>query len=175
MAWEMSPMRAPGRAAAIPARSARSVASISATLSAGLRSPTRKLIGGVRDDSAQGDGEVEREQVAVGERVVVRQPVQHGVVDRRADVVAERPAPEGRRVVDVAGLARRPRRSSPGPTGRCPAGWCRPRSGPSASAGCRRPARRPPSPAAARRGSGSRSCGAFLARPITIPVILSRY
>ena len=59
--------------------------------------------GGVGDDPVLGDGEVERQQIAVGERVVVRQPVQHGVVDRGADVVAERAAPEGRLVVDVAG------------------------------------------------------------------------
>ena len=40
------------------------------------------------------DGEVEAQQVAVGEPVVVRQSVQYGVVDRGADVVAERPAPK---------------------------------------------------------------------------------
>ena len=51
-----------------------------------------------------GDGEVERQQVAVGKRVVVWQSVEHGVVDGRADVVAERPASEGRLVVDVTGL-----------------------------------------------------------------------
>ena len=44
MAWEMSPMRAPGPAAAIPALSARSVASIIATLSGGCESPTTKLM-----------------------------------------------------------------------------------------------------------------------------------
>ena len=44
MAWEMSPMRAPGPAAAIPALNARSVASIIATLSGGLTSPTMKLM-----------------------------------------------------------------------------------------------------------------------------------
>ena len=44
MALEMSPMRAPGPAAAIPALSARSVALIMATLSAGRVSPTTKLI-----------------------------------------------------------------------------------------------------------------------------------
>ena len=69
----------------------------------GLRVAHDEADGGVGGDSALGDGEVERQQVAVGERVVVRQPVQHGVVDGRADVVAERPAPERRRVVDVAG------------------------------------------------------------------------
>ncbi len=44
MAWEMSPIWAPGPAAAIPAASARSVASISATLAGGFDSPTRKLM-----------------------------------------------------------------------------------------------------------------------------------
>ena len=39
MAWEMSPMRAPGPAAAIPALNARSVALIIATLSAGFVRP----------------------------------------------------------------------------------------------------------------------------------------
>ena len=48
-------------------------------------------------------GEVERQQVAVGQRVVVRQPVKDGVVDGGADVVAERSTPERGRVVDVAG------------------------------------------------------------------------
>src|SRR5690606_17953971 len=42
-----------------------------------------------------------------GEGVVVRHPVQHRVVDGRADVVAEGSAAEGWRVVDVAGLGAR--------------------------------------------------------------------
>src|SRR5258705_12836806 len=36
--------------------------------------------GGVSDNSAFGDSEVERQQVAVAKRVVVRQSVEHGVV-----------------------------------------------------------------------------------------------
>ena len=60
--------------------------------------------GRVGDNAVQGHGEVEGEQVAVGEGVVVRQTVEHGVVDRGADVVAERPTAEGRCVVDVARL-----------------------------------------------------------------------
>ena len=116
MAWEMSPMRAPGPAAAIPARSARSVALDQRDALRRLRVADDEADGGVGDDSVQGDGEVERQQVAVGERVVVRQPVQHGVVDRRADVVAERPAAEGRRVVDVAGLRAGLDDHAPGPT-----------------------------------------------------------
>jgi hypothetical protein len=59
---------------------------------------------GVGDDPVQGHGQVQGQQVAVREAVVVRQPVQHRVVDGRADVVPERPAPERGRVVDVAGL-----------------------------------------------------------------------
>ncbi len=43
MAAERSPMRAPGRAAAIPASSARSVAAMSATSSGDAGSPTTKL------------------------------------------------------------------------------------------------------------------------------------
>jgi hypothetical protein len=98
MAWEMSPMRAPGRAAAMPAARARSVVAMSATLSAGRASPTRKLI-------AEGDGQVEGQQVTVGECVVVGESVKYSVINGRADVVTERTAPEGGRVVDVAGLS----------------------------------------------------------------------
>ena len=54
-------------------------------------------------DAGVGHGEVERHEVPVGQRGVVRQAVEHGVVDRRADVVTEGAAPEGRCVVDVAG------------------------------------------------------------------------
>lgn len=60
--------------------------------------------GGVRGDPTQGDGDVERQEVAIGQMVSVRQSVEHGVVHGRADVVVERPASEGGRVVDVAGL-----------------------------------------------------------------------
>ncbi|MCY1541112.1 hypothetical protein D9M68_767860 [compost metagenome] len=59
--------------------------------------------GRVCSDSVFGDGEVECQQVAVGKRVVAGQSVEHGVVDGRADVVAERTASEGRLVVDVTG------------------------------------------------------------------------
>ena len=48
--------------------------------------------------------EVEREQVAVPQHVVVGEPVQHRVVDRRAEHLAERRGAERRVVVDVAGL-----------------------------------------------------------------------
>ena len=63
--------------------------------------------GRVRCHAAEDHGKIEGQQIAVGQVVVVRQTVQHSVVDRRADVVAERSAPEGRRVIDVA--RRRPR------------------------------------------------------------------
>ncbi len=60
--------------------------------------------GRVRHPAVDARGEVEGEQVAVGEHVVVGEPVQDGVVDRRAQDVAERRGAEGRVVVDVAGL-----------------------------------------------------------------------
>ena len=157
MAWEMSPMRAPGPAAAIPAAQ-RALGRVDhRDALRGPRVAHDEADGGVGDDPAQGDGEVEGQQVAVGERVVVRQSVQHGVVDGRADVVAERPASEGRRVVDVAGHAPRPRRSWPGSTGRCPGGSCRPCCGSSASAGC-----------AATRAPVSRAAGSSVGFRISI-------
>ena len=72
MAWEMSPMRAPGPAAAIPAASARSVVlDQRLTLSGGWDSPTMKLMAASASDTAPEDGEVEGQQVTVGQRVVV--------------------------------------------------------------------------------------------------------
>ncbi|CAM5732278.1 hypothetical protein SANTM175S_01762 [Streptomyces antimycoticus] len=59
----------------------------------GLRVAHDEADGGVRGDSGFGDGEVECQQIAVGKGVVVRPSVEHGVVDGRADVVAERPRP----------------------------------------------------------------------------------
>ena len=103
MAWEMSPTRAPGPAAAIPAYSARSVALIIATLSGGFESPTMKLMAESATTPPLETARSSAEQIAVGKRVVVWQSVEHGVVDGRADVVAERPASEGWLVVDVTG------------------------------------------------------------------------
>ncbi len=62
--------------------------------------------GRVRGDAAEDHGQVQRQQIAVGQRVVVGKAMQHSIVDGGADVVTERTATEGRRVVDVAG--RRP-------------------------------------------------------------------
>ncbi len=59
---------------------------------------------GVRHPAVDADREVEAEQVAVRKRVVVGEPVQHGVVDRRAEHLAEGHRPERRVVVDVARL-----------------------------------------------------------------------
>lgn len=72
--------------------------------------------GRVRGDTARGDGDVERQQVAVAEPVPMRPPVQHGVVDGGADVVAEGPPSEGRRVVHVTGLRSRLLDHGPGPS-----------------------------------------------------------
>ena len=46
----------------------------------GLRVAHDEADGGVRDNSALGDGEVERQQVAVGKRGVVGQPVEHSML-----------------------------------------------------------------------------------------------
>ena len=59
---------------------------------------------GVRDPAVDPDREVHAEDVAVAQCVVVRQSVQHRVVDGQADDVAERAVAEGRGVVPVAGL-----------------------------------------------------------------------
>jgi DNA-binding XRE family transcriptional regulator len=92
MAWETSPMPAPGPAAAIPACNARSVALIIATLAGGSASPTMKLMA---ESATTPPLETARSSDS-------RSP-EHGVVDGRADVVAEWPASEGWLVVDVAG------------------------------------------------------------------------
>lgn len=70
----------------------------------GARLPHQKADRGVGRDAVEAYGEVEGEQVAVAQREVARASVEHGVVDRRADVVGEGAAAEGRGVVDVAGL-----------------------------------------------------------------------
>jgi DNA-binding XRE family transcriptional regulator len=59
--------------------------------------------GGVGRDAVQDHRQVQGQQVALDEVLVVRQPVQDGVVDGGADVVAEGAVPEGRCVVHVAG------------------------------------------------------------------------
>ena len=58
----------------------------------------------VGDPAVDGRCEVEAQQVAVLQPVVVGESVQHGVVDRGADDLAERAGAERRVVVDVAGL-----------------------------------------------------------------------
>ena len=87
----------------MPAASARSVVSIS------RRSSSRAVaddqgVRRVRDPAVDRRGEVDAEQVAVDQRVVVGESVQHRVVDRGAEHLAERRGPERRVVVDVAGL-----------------------------------------------------------------------
>ena len=103
MAAEMSPSREPAFAAPMAASRARVVVS--------MRS--RSFWSGRADDHADrrvGDpsvdraGEVETEQVAVAQHVVVRQPVQDSVVDRGAQHLPERHRAERGVVVDVAGL-----------------------------------------------------------------------
>jgi hypothetical protein len=59
---------------------------------------------GVGDPAVDPDRHVQAQQVPVAQHVVVRQAVQHRVVDRQADHVAERAAAERRRVVPVAGV-----------------------------------------------------------------------
>ena len=59
--------------------------------------------GGIRDPSVDVDRQIEADQIAVLQVVVVRNAVQHGVVHGRADVVRERTGAEIRRIVDVAG------------------------------------------------------------------------
>ena len=104
MACDRSPIRAPGPAAAMPAASARcgGLDQLDAPGRAAL--PHHEADRGVGGDAVEAHREVEGQQVAVGEPLVARTAVQHGVVDRRADVVAEGAATEGRGVVDVAGL-----------------------------------------------------------------------
>ena len=60
--------------------------------------------GRVTHPAVDADGEVEADQIAVLERVVIRHTVQRRIVDRNADVMGERSRAEVRRVVDVAGL-----------------------------------------------------------------------
>ena len=64
--------------------------------------------GRVGHPSVHRSSEVERHEIPVPQRVVVRQPVEHGVVHGRADHLAERPRPERGVVVDVARLGARP-------------------------------------------------------------------
>ena len=86
----------------MPALSADSVVAISRGLRrAARRRPRYRRVG---DPAVDGGGEIQAEQVAVGEHVIVGQAVQHGVVDRRTEHLAERAGPERRVVVDVAGL-----------------------------------------------------------------------
>jgi hypothetical protein len=72
------------------------------------RRPDDERDGRVGDPAVDGDGEVQRHEVAVAQRVVVRQTVQDGVVDRRADHLSERARAERRVVVDVARLGAGP-------------------------------------------------------------------
>ena len=64
--------------------------------------PDRNRDRGVGDPAVDRRGEVEADEVAVPEPPVVRQPVEHRVVDRDAQHLAERHRAERRVVVDVA-------------------------------------------------------------------------
>ena len=97
----MSPSLLPGTAAAMPASRATPVDS-TRRASSGRGVPTIDGAGRVRDPAVDRDREVQGQDVAVAQRVLVRQAVQDGVVHRQADDVAERAAAEGRRVVPVA-------------------------------------------------------------------------
>jgi hypothetical protein len=69
----------------------------------GLRGSDDHAAGRVGDPALDGHRDVHAQQVAVAKGVVVGQPVQHRVVDRQADDVAERSPPERGGVVPVAG------------------------------------------------------------------------
>ena len=60
--------------------------------------------GGIGHPAVHGDGEIEGDEVAVLQAVIVRHTVQHGVVDGGADVVGERAGAEVRSVVNIAGF-----------------------------------------------------------------------
>ena len=117
-------MRAPGPAAAMPGGE-RPLGGLDH--GEALRGPrladdeADRRVGG---DAAEGDGEVEREQVAVGQRVVVGQAVQHGVVDGRCRCSGRRA--RGRTTARSRRSRTRHRhpRSSPSSTGRSRAGSC---------------------------------------------------
>ena len=93
----------PAFAAPIAASSAR-VGGVDEVEVALVRRTDDQADRGVRDPAVDGAGEVEAEQVAVAQHVVERQPVQHRVVDRGAQHLAEGHRAEGGVVVDVAGL-----------------------------------------------------------------------
>ena len=103
IAAEMSPILLPTTAAAMPAsRAARR--HIHQLLIDGVDGADDDREGRVGDPAVDRRGEVEREEVAILKLVVEGEAVQHGVVDRGADDLAERRAAEGRVVVDVAAL-----------------------------------------------------------------------
>ena len=58
----------------------------------------------IGDPAVDRHREIERDEVAVLDRVVEGEAVQHGIVDRGADDLAERSGAERRVIVDVAGL-----------------------------------------------------------------------
>ncbi len=60
--------------------------------------------GGITDPAIDVDRQVEADQIAVLEVVVVRDAVQHGIVHGNADIVRERTGTEIRSVIDVAGF-----------------------------------------------------------------------
>ena len=146
----------PGRAAAMPASRARRVVSMS----------RRSCIAGRADDdrdrrvghpAVHGCREVEAQQVAVAQPVVVGESVQHRVVHRGADDLAERAARRTRGGSRCSSSRRPPRGSSRARARRARAGSRRPPR-PSTSPRARSPrsGRRAASPRS-RRGSSVRS------------------
>ena len=103
MAAEMSKSRLPTCACAMPAveRAGGDVDQVEVLLARRTDDDADRRVGDPAVDAAR---EVEREQVAVAQHVVVGEPVQDRVVDRRAQHLAERRGAERRVVVDVAGL-----------------------------------------------------------------------
>lgn len=95
--------------------------------SSGCCLPTHEADGGIRDPAVDVDRQIEADQIAVLQVVIVRNAVQHGVVHGNADVVRERTGAEIRSIVDVAGFgALCDRRCACGRIRRFPADWCQP-------------------------------------------------
>ena len=114
-----------GFATSMPAASATSARRSAADPSCG--EPTITLIAEAGDPAIDGCREVETDQVAVNEFIVVGQPVQYRVIDRRAQHLAERAGPKRGVIVDVARIPRRDPGSSCAPTRRAPEGSPQPR------------------------------------------------
>ena len=60
--------------------------------------------GGVADPPVDADCQVEADQIAVFQVIIIGDAMQHGIVDRNADVMLERASAEIRGVIHVAGF-----------------------------------------------------------------------